>query len=413
MSDSSTLSMSRPGACEDIYYYSAETSKKQCWSSTQNTKYQQAFANLSGGTSVLTLSPNNGVQDVIIVMKTNAFPSGTAANVALPRAWGYSAINRVSFRYGGSSQFFITGDQLLQNALRRQPSRSTANDVLTLGGNAVIGSALETAQYALVVLTLPHSTPSGVGKAYPFPSDALTQQIQITCELNPIASIFTNTAGTALNAAGNSLATAYFQVQQVMLRNQGDALARRVDMSTNAYAYPCEFVQQKVTVPLTANAAQSVSLSGFRSGEVKSIELWLTPSGNTGGTVVNPFQWALPDSVQLTYQGDIYARFENRSSAIWNLVNGNKAPVVDNIQTTTGTPPTQSAFLSQWVSLPFAQTLMPDETNKILVHGLAIQNGIVQLDITPPQDSVVYTLNVSYVYNSTLLLSQGTAEYLF
>lgn len=405
--------MSRPGSCEDIYYYSAETSKRQCWSSTQNTKYQQAFANLTGGTSVLTLSPNNGVQDVVIVMKTNAFPSGTAANVALPRGWGYSAINRVSFRYGGSSQFFITGDQLLQNALRRQPSRSTANDVLTLGGNAAIGSLLETAQYALVVLTLPHSTPSGVGKAYPFPSDALTQQIQITCELNPISSIFTNTSGSAINAAGTSLATAYFQVQQVMLRNQGDALARRVDMSTNAYAYPCEFVQQKVTIPLVANNAQSVSLSGFRSGEVKSIELWLTPAGNTGGTVVNPFKWALPDSVQLTYQGDIYARFENRSSAIWNLVNGNKAPVVDNIETFTGTPPTQAAFLSQWVSLPFAQTLMPDETNKILVHGLAIQNGIVQLDIVPPQDSVVYTLNVSYVYNSTLLLSQGTAEYLF
>jgi hypothetical protein len=65
------------------------------------------------------------------------------------------------------------------------------------------------------------------------------------------------------------------------------------------------------------------------------------------------------------------------------------------------------------VSLPFAQTLMPEETNKVLVHGKAIQNGIVQLNITPPQDGVAYYLNVSYVYNSTLLLSQGTAEYLF
>jgi hypothetical protein len=412
MSDSSTLSMSRPGPCEDIYYYSGETSKKQCWATTQNTKYQQAFANLSGGTSVLTLSPNNGVQDVIIVFKTQAFPSGTAANVGLPRGWGYSLINRVSFRYGGSSQFFISGDQLLQNALRRQPSRSTANDVLTLGGNGAVGAFLETAQYAMVVLTLPHSTPSGVGKAFPFPSDALTQQIQITCELNPVSSIFTNTSG-ALNAAGNQLDTAYFQVQQVMLRNQGDALARRVDMSTNAYAYPCEFVQQKVVVPLTANTAQSISLSGFRSGEVKSIELWLVSQAATSGVAKNPLCWVLPDSCQLTYQGDIYSRFENRSSAIWNLINGNKAPVVDNLQTSTATPPVQIAQLTQWVSLPFAQTLMPEETNKVLVHGLAIQNGIVQLDITPPQDGVAYYLNVSYVYNSTLLLSQGTAEYLF
>ena len=412
MSDSSTLSMSRPGACEDIYYYSGETSKKQCWATTQNTKYQQNFANMSGGTSVFTLSPSNGVQDVVIVFKTQPFPSGTAANVALPRGWGYSLINRVSFRYGGSSQFFITGDQLLQNALRRQPSRSTANDILTLGGNGAVGALLESAQYALVVLTLPHSTPSGVGKAFPFPSDALVQQIQITCELNNVADMFTNTSG-ALNAAGNSLASAYFQVQQVMLNNQGDALARRVDMSTNAYSYPCEFVQQKVTIPLAANTVdQPVTLSGFRSGEVKSIELWLVSSTATTTSVKNPLCWVLPDSVELTYQGDIYARFENRSSALWNLINGNKAPVVDNLETVTGTPPTQGAQLSQWVSLPFAQTLMPEETNKVLVHGKAIQNGIVQLKISPPNDGVAYTLNVSYVYNSTLLISQGTAEYL-
>jgi hypothetical protein len=412
MSDSSTLSMSRPGACEDIYYYSGETSKKQCWSTTQNTKYTQAFANLSGGTSVLTLSPNNGVQDVIIVFKTQAFPAGTATNTALPRGWGYSLINRVSFRYGGSSQFFISGDQLLQNALRRQPSRSTANDLFTLGGDSVSGANLESSQYALVVLTLPHSTPSGVGKAFPFPSDALTQQIQITAELNPVSSIFTQTSGS-LDAVGSTLASAYFQVQQVMLNNQGDALARRVDMSTNAYAFPCEFVQQKVTVPLVANVAQSISLSGFRSGEVKSIELWLVSSTATSGTAKNPFKWELPVSVQLTYQGDIYARYENLSSPIWNLINGNKAPAMDNTVTSTAVPPVQTAELSQWVSLPFAQTLMPEETNKVLVHGKAIQNGIVQLDITPPNDGVAYVLNVSYVYNSTLLLSQGTAEYLF
>jgi len=413
MSDSSTLSMSRPGDCEDIYYYSGETSKKQCFATTQNTKFTTNFNSLSGGTSIFTLSPNNGVQDVVIVMRTAPFPSGTAASTALPRGWGYSAINRVSFRYGGSSQFFISGDQLLQNALRRQPSRSTANDLFTLGGQAVSGATLETTQYAIVVLTLPHSSPSGVGKQFPFPSDALTQQIQITCELNPISSIFTQTAGT-LNAAGNSLAEAYFQVQQVMLNNQGDALARRTDMSLNAYAYPCEFTQQKNTILLAANTAnQQVTLTGFRSGEVKSIELWLVSSAATSAVNKNPFSWQLPVDVKMTYQGDVYAQYGDKSSALWNLLNGNKTPAMDDVVTSSANPPVQTSSLSQWVSLPFAQTLMPEETNKLLVHGKAIQNGIVQLDISPPADGVAYNLNVSYIYNATLLLSQGTAEYLF
>jgi len=417
MSDSSVLDMTRPGVCEDVFYYSGETSKKQCWATTVNTKYVQAFANLTGGTSVLTLSPNNGVQDIVIIFKTAPCAGGSATNTALPRGWGYSLINRVSFRYGGSSQFFISGDQLLQNALRRQPSRSTANDLFTLGGDAVSGSTLETSQYALVVLTLPHSSPSGVGKTFPFPSDCLTQQLQIQCEMNPVSSIFTQTSG-ALPAATASLESAYFQVQQVMLNNQGDALARRVDMSTNAYSFPCEFVQQKNTVALSAQAPgnttpQSIVLTGFRSGEVKSIELWMVPTNATSGTTKNPFYWVLPESVQMTYQGDIYARYENKSSALWNLINGNKAPAMDNVFTSGAVPPVQTSVLSEWVSLPFAQTMIDDDAHHILIHGKAIQNGIISLDILPPQDSVAYTLNVSYVYNSTLLLSQGTAEYIF
>ena len=417
MSDSSVLSMTRPGTCTDIYYYDSATARKQCWATTQNTKFRQDFNSLTGGTSVLTLSPNNGLQDVVIVFKTAPCAAASATNTALCRGWGYSLINRVSFRYGGSSAFFITGDQLLQNALRRQPSRSTANDLFTLGGDAVVGSTLETSQYAIVVLTLPHASPSGVGKTFPFPSDTLTQQIQITCELNPVTSIFTQTTGS-LPAACSSLLAGYFQVQQVMLNNQGDALARRVDMSINAYSFPCEFVQIKNTVALAAQApgdtsTQSVTLTGFRSGEVKSIEMWLTPANATSGVTKNPFYWVLPESVQMNYQGDIYARYENKSSPLWNLINGNKAPAMDNVFTSSATPPAQTSVLSEWVSLPFAQTMIDDDAHHILVHGKAIQNGIVNLDILVPQDSVAYVLNVSYVYNATMLLSQGSCDYVF
>jgi hypothetical protein len=127
----------------------------------------------------------------------------------------------------------------------------------------------------------------------------------------------------------------------------------------------------------------------------------------------NPFSWQLPVDVKMTYQGDVYAQYGDKSSALWNLLNGNKTPAMDDVVTSSANPPVQTSSLSQWVSLPFAQTLMPEETNKLLVHGKAIQNGIVQLDISPPADGVAYNLNVSYIYNATLLLSQGTAEYLF
>lgn len=424
----SVQDMSRPGEEMDLYYYDGETSKKQAFPTTQNTKYVQQFANLTGGSSVFTIPPQNGIQDVVCEFKIPGL-AGSAAQLAaleLPRAWGYALINQVSFRYGGSSQYFLTGDQIFQNALRKQTSRTSADDIATLGGN--YASSLDLSgveQVANIVLTLPHNTPSGVGKSHPLPTDLLTQQVQVTVELKPLAAIFGIAAGAPANTKGcipGGLSSGQFQVQQVMFNNQGDALARRVDMSVNAYAFPCEFVQQVARQPLVSSSdAQPVTLTGFRSGEVKAIHCWLSKGSDLANAnsataaAYNPFNWYLPDSIQMTYAGDIYARYENKSSALWNLINGNKAPAWDNnVATDSGSQTfTAASALSQWVELPFAQTLVDEDSHYILSHGKPITNGIVNLLVKTPFAAADWTLNVSYIYNTTLLFSQGTADYVF
>lgn len=417
----STQDMVRPGDCVDLYYYDGKTHMKQCFPCTQNTKYVQQFANLTGGSSVFTIPPTNGLQDIVLSMSFAA--PGSNAALALPRGWGYALIKQVSFRYGGSSQYFLSGDQILQNALRKQTSRTSCDDLLTLGGNYASGADLANAQSAAVVLTLPHNIPSGVGKAHPLPSDCLTQQVQVTVELFPVGQVWTNQSGSALPAACQSLSNASFQVQQVMLNNQGDALPRRVDMAVNAYSFPVEFVQQIQRIPLANSAnSQSVVLTGFRSGEVKSLQIWLTRAGDTAGSSpssglaagYNPFNWYAPASVVMSYAGDIYARYENGSAALWNLVNGNKSPAFDNVDVTgAGGAIATASVLSQWVELPFAQTLVDEDAHYILVHGKPITNGIVNLDLTTPSAQADWVLNVSYVYNATLLFSQGTCDYVF
>jgi len=418
MASTSTQDQVRPGEPIDLFYYDGETSRKQCFPTTQNTKYVQEFSNKSGGSSVFTIPPNSGIQDVVCSFKFAGFASN--AGLALPRGWGYALIKQVSFRYGGSSQFFLTGDQILQNALRSQISRTAVDDILTLGGNfanSATTPSLASDQYANIVLRLPHSIPSGVGKSHPFPTDLLTQQVQITVELYPVGQIFTNN-----NAGGvlpTQLAAAQFQVQQCTLNNAGDALARRVDMAVNAYAFPCEFVQQVQRIQLGASSSsQSVVLTGFRSGEVKAIHCWLTLSTDTALVtsttgLYNPFNWYLPLAIQMTYAGDIYARYDNQSSPLWNIINGSKVPAVDNVVITNATPPTAAASLSQWVELPFAQTMLDEDSHYTLVHGKPITNGIVNLDVTTPTSSANWVLNVSYIYNATLLMSQGTCDYVF
>ena len=208
-----------------------------------------------------------------------------------------------------------------------------------------------------------------------------------------------------------------------MLNNQGDALARRVDMSVNAYAFPAEFVQQKQTIPLanTANS-QSVVLTGFRAGSVKSLQIWLTRGVDTAGsspsmglaTGYNPFNWSPPASCVMTYAGDVYARYENGTAALWNLINGDKTPAFDNVSVAGGAGTvTPSSALNQWIELPFAQTLVDDDSHYVLVNGKSITNGIINLDVITPSAQADWQLNVSYVYNTTILMSQGSADFVF
>lgn len=419
--------MVRPSKPYDLYYYDSESSKHQAFATTFNTRYTQDIPNKAGGTSSFILPPQNGYTDVVI-SATIAGPATTPGALALPRGWLWSLIDTVSFRYGGSSQYFLSGDQLLQNALRAQTSRSSCNDLLTLGGNYATGAQLVGTQSASVVLTLPHNHPCGSGKKNPLPSDLLTQQILVQVTLRPLGQIITNQTGSTLPSWAQTLDTASFTVSQIMLNNQGDALARRVDMSQSVYAYPAEFVQQVVRVPITSTVgqspipSQSLVLTGFRAGQVKSLEMWLTrgadtalgtsTGGDTGG--YNPFNWYLPTALRVTYSGEVFANYQSSSAPLWNLINSNKSNAFDNLTVTgAGSAITSASSISQWVSAPFAQPLVDEDAHFIQINGRNITNGIINIDLTVPSAQSDWTLNVSYVYCCTILFSSGTADFVF
>lgn len=423
----------RPGKCIDLYYPDPETAQKACFRTTQNTRYVQAFNNLSGGSQTLTIPPNNGVQDIVVVM---SLPTGfTNTGMGVNRGWGYALINKISFRYGGSSQYFMSGQQVLQAALSQAADGTSRDAILSLGGNASQGSDFATQQTAYVWLPLPHTIPTAEGKLPPLPTDLLTQQVQVTIELNTLPSIFSYGSSGALSNAPTSLAFGEFVVQQVLLENQGDALARRVDMSSHALSYPITFRQQEVAIPVAsgssvaANSSQSVTLTGFRSGEVKEIHVWLTADsvnmpaqGGAGPVVLNPFSWYAPTDITMTYAGEVYARFDKGSSSLFNLVNGRIPAQVNDVQLTSAgggatISTTGSPFADAWAVLPFGQSYDALTAHSCYMAGKPITNGIVNLQFTIPPSwpsgGSTATLHVSYVYNAVLTFSQGTCDYVF
>lgn len=420
----SVQQMVRPGKCVDLYYPDPQTAEKNCWRTTVNTRYTQEFANKSSGSSVLTIPPNNGVQDIVVTFEIPAGANGgpfDGRGLALPSGWGYSLIKQISYRYGGSSQYFLSGQQLLQLALRKCPNASARDDLFNLGGTAAAGGAaaqgdFANPQRAYIFLPLPHTIPTAEGKLPPLPTDLLTQQVQVTVEIFPVSSIFSAALG-ALGTAATTLSVADFTVQQVIMEDQGSLLARRVDMTTHALSYPIEFTQQEVIVPLINQVGQSISLTGFRSGEVRNIQVWITKDGDTNTAVKNPWKWYAPEDITMTYAGEVFARFERGSGALWNLINGRQAPAVNEVLVADaggGACSITQPFLGRWVELPFAQTYDALTAHSMYTAGKPITNGIVQLQFNLPPElpaAADLKLHISYNYNGVLTFSQGTCDY--
>jgi hypothetical protein len=403
----------RPGEICDTYYYGDSNSAKSAYPCVVNTRFVQAFPNPGQGTSQFTISPNQGVSDIILQFQFGGTTQTPTAN--LPLGWGYSLINQVSVRYGSSAQYFFTGQQIFLQSMFDCDNSVKRDKMASLGGNALITTACIGAE-ANVYLNLPHNSPRADGKPLPFPSDLLVQPIIITVQLNNQSALVQN-GGIWVEGAGGgnvpitgNLAVANMIVKQEIMSDSADLLARRVDMNSHAYTYPLKyFPQQMVTINLANSTTQAVNLTGFRAGEVQRILIFLTrtTTTNTNGNLY----WHPVEDVVLTYNGEVFYRADNAANQLLSLVCDTKTASFATVQNTSGawTP----AWDSTWVDMPFAQVSVPYDKEVKLIHGKPILNAVVNLTFSVPSAQTDWVLNCVYLYNSSLLMSRGGSEYIF
>jgi hypothetical protein len=413
----------RPGEMVDVMYPGETNVKKQAYPAIVNTRFVQQFTNLGQGSSQFVISPNGGVSDMVLQFALPTTAGGANwTSAALPTGWGYSLINRISVRYGSSAQYFWSGAQMFLENMLDAETDTKAAQLAQLGGAAAVAGAASGAT-ALVYLKLPHNSCRADGKPLPFPSDLLVQPIVVTVELYGLNQIIVNQAASApLATAPTALASASLQVKQEMLTDTSDTLARRVDMNSHALTFPLPyFCQQETQVAISGAGAESVNLTGFRAGEVKQIALWFTPTVVGGGSSVNaqvpgsgnyqPLFWSQMTDVTLTYNGEIFNRFDSGSSQLWNLVEDQKSAAVQNMTAmNSGTGGSPAQTVQSYVKLDFAQVSLPDKRDSTLIHGKPILNAVVQLSFTAPAAGILHSM---YVYNASLLCSRGSAEYIF
>ena len=425
--DSSTA-VAQKSTPVDLYYQDSTNSLVQAVGVSYDTRFTSVFPSKGAGQSVLYIPPSNGINKVMVVLEfTAAQLACINGGFALPRGWGYLACSLFSWRISGSQQYFVSGQQLLAANLRKCRTKSQRDAIYSLGGeacNTLINNdgSIRTAPFRAYIPLSFFTAPCNDGLDTPVASDILGSQIQITVQVEPPSTYFLrNTAYSgSLIPVPTEFNACYFQVEQLTMNDRSMSLASRpgVDMNEETYIQSLrDFTQQELQAQLAAQAGtQTITLNGFMSGQVRGIQLWLTENPSSPpavGSMVSPLNWAIPDEIITIFAGQQYSVYRNGSSEAWNLIDGTSPNSVDSVSfygLTSGVG--ASPATAKWVFLPFSQPSHNDYEATIMVSGLRITNGSVQLQVVSPDPTKSYTLHAVPVLNAALAYSRGAASLL-
>lgn len=415
------------GGSVDLFYSDPKNALVQTIPVEYDTRFTQAFQNLQGGgQQVLTLPPGSGIRDVVMVFgysasALTALSGGAtpAVGYALPKGWGYLAIDRVSWRVAGSSEYYLTGLQLMERNMRLVRTRPQADDLLGLGGNQVaVAGDYAKDQFAYIPLSF-WKSPCVDGYEPALASDLLGSQIQIRVYMKTPAQFWASLPGaTGGLGAVSAFSIGYFQVEQLNMINKAQSLAVHENMNEHTYVAPLRaFDQQELTAQIPAGSATGqgaqVTITGVMSGQVRAIQVFLTDnaSGNANALVTQA-----PTSIRVSYSGVIYAQYDDGVSQIFNLLDSSKPSSFNTNQLTPAVGNTSwvtTNVLASYAMCPFAQPIEADEEAELLVAGKNIANGAITLQgIKVPDNTKDYTLHVVPILNGAIAYSRGSAQVL-
>jgi hypothetical protein len=150
------------------------------------------------------------------------------------------------------------------------------------------------------------------------------------------------------------------------------------------------------------------TVSKFRSGSLKSIDLWAVSQADLAGG--NPNRWVLLGSVKLLVNGLIYYDCPLASNQFWSIVDRKTAATAAyNYVDASGSSIVSANGNMYWLNIPFAQHTECLAGDNVVSTGIPIMNSVVNLEVAFPA-STTYVLNASYNYASNLMFSRGKSS---
>lgn len=434
MSVGELQSQIRLGRPEDLYYYSESSLRKQAIPTFVNTEFIQNISPSAGrGNYQVIFSRNQGVGHIVIGAKLKKHEGTNPGDInytgiAVSRGWLGNLIDRVSYRLSGSSQYWLTGQQLLVANALEATNPTVKQDMFNLSGQALstVGDfGKDELLYAYLYFNLPTNKPFvGTESALPLPTELMNSNVVLSIDLNPMASIYSssNLSGS-IAGAPTELESLYVQFQQIMAVNSGDLMTMNGDRS-KIYSLPCKgFYSQMLDIGIPANSTSQgltsdLALTGFQSGQVRAVIAWLTENTNTAPVTSQPF--VRNDNVfeygrdwTLKFNGQTIHYFQGTAATMWNQILCDVPPYLDAVKYDISGAIVPSDWRSHFVVFPLGQTIEGSDPH-LLINGRAINTSILNLQLRVPDATKAYTLHVTYMYNTVLAMGgDGSCSFIF
>lgn len=410
--------LSKTGTPHDLYYSGRDNSLIQAAPLSYNTRLNQAFTSLGAGTNAFLIPANSGLKCPVLVFGYDAGALAGQAGFAnaLPASWGYTAIESVSWRVGGSQQLFMSGAQLMARNLRLCKTKSQRDAIAQLGGSAVGVAAGDYAirQYAYIPLTF-WSDPCVDSLSPPLASDLLSSQTQVTVSFKPAASFWLTNPVSVPVAPPPAFSKGYFVMEQLEMVDRSMSLANRDGgLANQTYIQRINsYDQQELTASLNGvPGVQTLTFAGVMAGGVRALQVFLTADNDESGRMI------APDAITVIYAGQRYSVYQDGAAAIFNLIDSSAPNYIDTTALLPSIAPggawTANPAQSTWVMCPFGQPLGSDMEATITIRGQQISNGSITLDLVAPVGgtSPTYTVHLVPIFTAAIAYSRGSANIL-
>jgi hypothetical protein len=418
-----------PSKETNLFYYGSENTKRSKIDTYQSTNYTfdiNSKTSNSVGTCIITNQA--GLSHLWVGVR---LPAQDYTGLALGTGWGFSLVSQMTFRYGSSAPFSLSGNALRVAACVNAGNAGEKEQLMSgFGGQACAGVQIaDDNLYAYFPLTLAHvSSESGTEVRAPFPTDMLNGPITIDIQWADFSKVFAAAPGVVI--PNIALAEAWVGTRQIIPIYSDDKMVLK---NGQVYNYPIKFYQPPNAIPLAKQlTSQTVNLVGIKSGQCQGIYTWVVKSGGATATIseinkANQNIFVPLKDVKMTYAGTVlqYMRGNGAAAAFMDTLFQDcpsyftAAELSLNAQlddwSLTTTPK-----ISYFQHYPFIQRFEQLSDSCLLQNGVRVDSGSIQLDLSINESdddfdaSANYTLYYMPWFSAALSLDAGGGcNYLF